>query len=201
MKQKRAFTLAESLICMIIIGIVYVIILQLSRPGDIKKEALLKAGVDTFRQIEYATKRILARDTRNYALTSMRIGTTEFSVASSSSLNNMKKLYKKNLPGSRRAVPSSYSNLQLQDGSNTKAGSLKVSSFSGYFLKNGAYFGLKLNNNCTTTEQYIYHPSRTTSRTQSGSCGTIFYDVNGDKGPNTLGVDQYIISLGKQGLR
>ena len=33
------------------------------------------------------------------------------------------------------------------------------------------------------------------------SCGLIFYDVNGDKMPNRLGIDQYIISIGANGIR
>ena len=48
---------------------------------------------------------------------------------------------------------------------------------------------------------YIYHPVKTAKRTQAKSCGLIFYDVNGVKAPNRLGLDQYIISIGSNGIR
>ena len=201
MNKSFAYTLAESLIVIAIVGIMYVIVLHVLRPNNIKHEALTKAGSNLYIQIDFATKQMLAKNTKNYILTRLKDSSGEFSVESSSSASRLLAIYKKRLSGIRKTPDATYLNLALQDSSNNKVGNLKVSSFQGFTLKNDAYFGIKLNNNCTTTESYIYNPSMPNKRTQAKSCGLIFFDVNGQDLPNNLGVDQYIISIGKNGIR
>lgn len=200
MKQ-TGFTLAEQLIVIVILGILVVAITTTLKPNNISEEALKKAGKSLYIQIEFVTKQILARNTNNYTLTRMVDSTGEFSIDSSSSLARLTGLYKKGLMGLRQAsVSSSYLSRPLTDGTNSPSG-LSPSSFSGFTLKNGAYFGTKLNGNCTTTIDYIYDPSTPDTRSKTNTCGSIFFDVNGDKEPNTLGIDQYIVALGKLGVK
>ena len=124
----------------------------------------------------------------------------EFSIASSSSLDRLIALYKKNLMGIRKAaLDSNYASLDLTDGTNTL--SLKPSNFKGFTLKNGAFFGIKLNNNCATEITYIYDPSTPSTRNKKDTCGIIFFDINSEAKPNQLGYDQYIIAIGKRGIK
>lgn len=200
--MKKAFTLTESLVCMIVIGVVYAIVMQVTKPNTIKQDALKQAGIDMHNKIDYVTRQIIEAHTKNYTLTKLvnSSGTT-YSIATTTAQDTLKGYYQDRLISVRRTAPSSYTGLSLYNTSNAAVNSYKVSTFPGFLLKNSAYFGLKLNGSCSTTEQHIYHPIKTTSRTQTKSCGLIFYDVNGAKMPNRLGLDQYIISIGENGIR
>ena len=156
--KSSAFTLAEQMVVLVVIGFVATALLSAMRPGDIKKDSLIKTGRSTSLQIEFATKNILAKYSRNYTLERMKESTGEFSIASSGSKDRMVALYRKVLAGKRNSTPSStYTGSSLTNGSS--ALSLKVNSFSGFTIKNGTYFGIKLHGNCTTSMNYLYDPS------------------------------------------
>ncbi len=199
--KKHAFTLAEQMIVLILVGIIASAVTVVVRPANISNEALKKAGKSLFVQVEFATKQMVARNARNNTLTRMVDASGEFSIASTSSLDRMLALYKKNLMGLRSAtLETNYAALKLTDGTTTLS-SLSASSFKGFTLKNGAYFGVKLNGNCTTEITYIYDPSTPELRNKKNTCGIIFIDINAENSPNQLGYDQYILALGKRGIK
>ena len=198
----RAFTLIEQLVVIIIIGSFAAILLTATRPGNIKKDAFKKVSKGVAIQIQFATKAILAKNTRNYSLEKMRDSSGEFSIAVSTSASRMIGLYKKHLhPLRNKAVDATYKAKELQKEDGSKISGVKPESFTGYILKNGAYFGIKLHGDCAINETYIYDPARPDMRTVSGTCGIIFIDVNEKEEPNILGIDQFIIPLGKYGVK
>lgn len=198
--KRRAFTLTEQIIVLIVIGIIASAVTTVIKPTEINNEAIKKSGKSLFVQIEFATTQMVARNAKNNTLTRMVDATGEFSISSSSSIDRLISLYKKNLMGLRTVtLDSTYTSLNLTDGTNTL--SLKPSDFKGFTLKNGAYFGVKLNDNCTTEINHIYDPSTPELRTKKNTCGIIFFDVNSETKPNQLGWDQYIIGLGKRGIK
>ena len=153
--KNRAFTLAEQLIVIVILAIIVVIMLNAVKPKNLKTEALQKAAKSVFVQIDFATKNILAKNTNNYTLLRMKDGSGEFSIASSGSLSRLIALYKKVLVGSRKTLNSTYGAKTLTNGSSNLSG-LTAAGFTGFNIKNGSYFGVKLHGNCTTTIDYIY---------------------------------------------
>lgn len=196
----KAFTLTEQIIVLILVGIIASAITTVVKPGEINNEAIKKAGKSVFVQIEFATTQLVSRNAKNNTLTRLVDATGEFSIASSGSIDRLISLYKKNLMGLRNdTLDSTYAALKLTDGTNTLT--LKPSDFKGFTLKNGAYFGIKLNNSCTTEITYIYDPSTPATRSKKNTCGIIFFDVNGETKPNQLGFDQYIVALGKRGIK
>ena len=203
MKQK-AFTLYETLIVFIVIGIISAILLTAMRPGNIRKDALQKAGKDMYIQDEYATMKVVTANTKNGRLNEIINGANVFSIATASNQSTLADtIFKKHIKGLRSSsLPSSYTNTALSDEAGTiPDNSLKVSSFSGFQAKNDSYFGVKLHGNCTTDETYLYHPVVPSKKTQGNSCGQVFLDVNGPDLPNKLGIDQYIVSLTLDGIR
>ena len=197
---KKAFTLVEQIVVLILVGVIASAITTVVKPTEISNEAVKKAGKSLFVQVEFATTQMVAKNTKNNTLTRMIDASGEFSIASSSSIDRLIALYKKNLMGLRNIeLDSTYASLNLTDGPNTL--SLKASDFKGFTLKNGAYFGIKLNDNCSTEITYIYDPSTPDLRSKKNTCGIIFFDVNSETKPNQLGYDQYIIGLGKRGIR
>ena len=71
--KKQAFTLAETLIAIVMLGILGACALSTLRPANIKKDALLKAGSSTLLQISFATKQILAKYSVNYQMTKLKM--------------------------------------------------------------------------------------------------------------------------------
>ena len=197
----RGFTLVEQMIALIIIGILGAVLFNTLRPNDVKTQTLKKVAKSVFVQIEFATKSVLAKNTVNYSFLRLKDTSGEFSIASADSLSRLIELYKKSLIGLRgKTLEATYSSSTLTDGTTSITG-LSPSSFSGFFIKNGTYFGIKLHGNCTTTIDYIYDPSTPDKRTRTNTCGIIFFDLNAQSAPNILGIDQYIVALGKLGVK
>ena len=63
--KKNAFTLMEQMIVFILVGILTAIITSFVRPKEINAQAVKKASINLFRQIEFATVQIVARNTKN----------------------------------------------------------------------------------------------------------------------------------------
>lgn len=201
--KKLAYSLGEALIVMVLVGIVYTVIASLSKPTSIKADALKKAGMNMTTQIDFATRQILAKSSYNYTLLNIRAtdGST-FSIASSGNEAKLANVYKKYLVAKRgKTLSSTYTSMTLKNEAGTSLGITPSSFTGGYFLKNDAYFALKMNGNCTTTISYVYTPFSPTNHSVTNSCAQIFFDVNGQDDPNTVGIDQYILSIGKLGLK
>ena len=200
--MKKAFALAEFSIVIIIIGIIASTAISVLKPREFQSEAAIKTGKTLYLQVELATKQVLMRNSKNYSFTKLIDSAgAVYSIASSGAGAKLIQSYKKHLVGKRTAnTDATYLASTLYNTSG--ATSLKVSDFSNYFtLKNDAFFGIKLNGNCTTSETLIYDPFLPDKRNKENSCGLIFYDVNGKNTPNILGIDQYILSIGKKGIK
>lgn len=201
----KAFTLYETLVTMIIVGVVAAIGINNMRPAEIENKVLIEAGKDMYIQLDYATREIIARDTNNYTLSRIKNGANEYSIEDSSNLSTLVyTTYKKRIKALRDfSLANDYRNaiLESRDDKNATQESLKPSSFTGFMTKNGGYFAVRLHNTCTKNETALFNPIQPDIRTQANSCGQIFFDVNGDKKPNLLGVDQFLVSLTLNGLR
>ncbi|MBQ8848237.1 MAG: type II secretion system protein [Candidatus Gastranaerophilales bacterium] len=202
--MKKAFTLAETLIVMLILGFFAVVLIKTMKFGDITQDALIKGGLDMYNQIEVATKKLLMGNSFNYDMRRLKdTSGAEFAITASGADAKLIAVYKKYMKPSRgKTLSSTYKNATLKNASNASVSGVSVSTFTqGYYLKNGTYFAIKLNGNCTTSETYIYSPQLKDKRDATNSCGLIFYDLNGESYPNILGVDQYILSIGKLGIK
>ena len=201
--KKRAFTLAEQLFVIIIIGVFAAVMINTMKPGNVRKDVFKKTANSAYIQIEVGFRALVAKNTKNYTLTRMVDSSGEFSVASSGSVTRMVNLLKKNIVAQRNStLDSTYSGKELKNEAGTVISSgLKPSSFTGFIAKNGMYVGIKLHNNCTTQIGYIYNPAEIDTRTVANTCGIVFFDLNQKEEPNIIGVDQYILPIGKYGIK
>jgi len=204
--KKTSYTLAEALIIMVVMSLIIASTITILRPKDYVAETLKKSGGSSLVQISFATRQILTKYSTNFRMT--RLFTpdkTIFSINDNKADEKLVLLYKKLLFVSNKTVSSDYTNSFLLNESGAKIGGgsgLKVSDFTqGFITRSGMYIAFRLYNSCSVSETYIYDPSNTGLKTATNSCGLIFYDVNADNGPNTLGIDQYIASLGAQGIK
>lgn len=200
---KKSYTLAEVMIVMFILGIISTFMITSLKKSDYLNKTYKKAGLSTLLQINFATKQLLAKYSYSYQMTGLKTTAgAKFSIVDSGADANLSALYKKILGSRTYSAPSTYTGADLVNEAGSKVSTYKVSTFTqGFQTKHGTYFALKLNGNCTTSESYIYDPSVIDTRTAAKSCGLIFYDVNAHDGPNVVGVDQYIISIGKMGIK
>ena len=191
------------MITIVVVGLIAATTIMTLRKGDYMEKTLKKAGMSMLLQINFATKQLLAKYSYNYQMTGLKTtGGAKFSIVDSGADANLSALYKVMLGSKTYSAPSSYTDSSLVNESSAAVGSYKVSSFTqGFVTKNGTYFALKLNGNCTTSESNIYDPSATEIRTAAKSCGLVFFDVNAHDGPNIVGVDQFIVSIGKMGIK
>ena len=202
--KKKAFTMAETLVAMVMLGIFAACAFTNLRSVDAHGNTLLKMGSTVYLQINVATTQILAKNSINYQMTKLKtLSGAQFSITDSGADANLSALYKKYLLAKRKqTIPDDYKSLVITKTNITSGNNVKISDFTQEFItKSGTYIAFKLNGNCTTSETYIYDPSIPENRTAAKSCGLIFFDVNGKQEPNTLGVDQYIVSIGKNGLK
>lgn len=200
MKQK-AYTLAEQLIVIVIIGFIATIMTSTFKTSNYKIEVLQRAAKAQYVQIDFATKNLLAKHSKNYNFFTLFDESGVFSATDSSSLDRIVQLYRKVLVGKKNSSwDSTYSANELTDGTTSITG-LTPSSYTGFILKNDAYFGVRLNGDCNTQIDYLFSPSTPEKKTKTKTCGTLFFDVNGEDSPNFLGIDQYIIAFGKFGVK
>ena len=206
--MKKAFTLTEVLIVLTVMGVIAAVCLLNLKPNKVKYEALMKGGKTMLYDIDGATRRLLAKNSIGYS-TQRLVDTSgaEFSIGATGSTAKMIELYKQHMkPVRGKTLANTYGankDVLLKDEAGNTYTDIKVSYFpSGYFLKNGGYFALKvLSTACTSSISYTYNPNMPSKRTTANSCGAIFYDVNGEQLPNTLGIDQYIVAVGKMGIK
>ena len=204
----KAYTLGEMLVAMIVASIIVSIVLINLKPSNARNDSLQKNGANMLNQISFATMNLIAKNSKHYSLFSLIDSSNNvFSIVDEGADEKLIDLYKKNLIGIRnKTVSADYLGSEIKNSTDTIEVSsgvkLKISDFPKYFvIRNGTFFAIKLNQNCTTNETYIYNPSFRESNTAKNSCGLIFFDVNSQDSPNVLGIDQYIISIGKNGIK
>ena len=201
----KAYTFAEVLIAMTVISIISVVMCVVFSKNNYKTEACKKAGLNSMFQIEFATKQIISKNSKNYTMTTLKDSDGSiFSINDSGADEKLAKLYKKILYAPRGVtIPSAYTSLDLKNEAGETIGeNLKVSSFTqGFKAQNKFYIAFLLHNDCTTNETYIYNPEVPEKRTATKSCGLIFFDTNVDDEPNIVGIDMYIVPIGKIDIR
>ena len=177
--------------------------------GDYNSEALKKAARSYLLQLDYATKEVLLNySTEGNMLTLKSLEGESFSVNDTGSEEKLIPLYKEFLGSKPYTPPSEYLSARFvnEAGNNVGASEFNLADgFSqGFKARNGAYISFRIyhtSDPCTGNQSVIYDPSSPETHDSPNSCGYLFFDINADAAPNIVGVDQYLISIGKLGLK
>lgn len=202
--NKKAFTIVESMVVILLIGFFALFLIKATKIGEVKDDVLKQGGLNIYGQLDLAIKKLLYSYSYNNDMRQLQtIDGDKFSIVDSNADEKfiaLLKVYVKELRG--KTLSSQYKNAKLIDEADNEISSLSAGSFAkGYFLKNGAYIGIKLNGACDVQETNVFSPQTRAKSSIKNSCGLIFYDVNGPDDPNRLLIDQYILSIGKYGIR
>ena len=190
--KKRAFTMAEAVLVMTILGIIATIMITTLKPAEFKEKGLAVLAKKVMGEIDTATTQILLNNSSDGTMANIYVPETsnlfnlETEDATTAS-TNLGKLYKKYLTATRKACTSDVECGACNDYKNS------------FFLKDGVCIGITTG----APEQNVntWFPGETTYTNEKPTHGLIFFDVNGIDEPNTIGKDRFLMPLGAEGIQ
>ena len=192
--KKNAFTMAEIILVMLIIGIISTIMVTTLKPQSYKDIGLAIQARKVASEIDGATSRILMNDTRsgNFNVLIDIDNSTSFKTTEAGYGKNLAKLYKKYLVATRTQC-------NAWDAQNKIGCPCYYPGFSGasaFYLKDGSCMAVATGR----LEVDTIFPGEDEYITATANNGAIFIDINGADTPNTLGKDQFILPIGEVGI-
>ena len=189
--KKKAFTMAEAVLVMTILGIIATIMITTLKPAEFKEKGLAVLAKKVLGEIDTATTQILLNNTQSGLLSAVYVpnAASTFNTGkgtTASYAHNLGILYKKYLTATRKACTST-----------TDCGSC-ASGTNKFFLKDGACIGISTG---SITNLVTRFPGETADTTVNPSpYGAIYFDINGAEEPNLMGKDQFTMPLGLDGI-
>ena len=188
MKLKKAFTLAEAILTMTILGIIAAVMITTLKPSAYKSQGLTVLKQKIYNELDGVTQTIAVECAKRMSLAEI-YGTaaacTKTQTVHSFNANEVNK-YNNYMRGTINSA--SCADKSSIDGSDatqtyTQAGGMK--------LKNGA---------CVWFRAAV--SGKDTDYNATDVIGKILVDVNGDEGPNAMGDgnDRFVINVGKDGI-
>ena len=187
--KKYAFTLAETLLTMSIIGICAAMLITTIKninPSGQADAIMAKKAVTTFTD---DTRQIMVHYTKNFKMNDIYSDSAKTTACTDATC--LFNLYGKFIQISN-----------VLSAENAGAFGTGVGVYGR--ITDGIVFGLKYNNACNINETIFTAPASeeaqnatASSTTVSGACGIIYYDVNGKKGPNVDGKDRFAVPIFK----
>lgn len=182
MLKSKAFTMAEAVLVMTILGIIATIMIQNLRPAQFKEKGLSVLAKTVYGDLDTALSEILVNNTPYNQLNSLyNVGQSSdtFSMATAGKGGEFIKLLKTYMRTSRTECESWLPADEVMT------------------LKNGACIGVK--SGSVTEETWI--PGET-DKTDSATYtyGMIYLDTNGEEEPNVFGKDRFAIPLDLNGV-
>ncbi len=204
-KTKKAFSLPEVLLTLVILGIIMMIAIP-----QLKIFNPRQRGFDTRakKMEEYFTEaigHILQHDCSLDDLTIINLDSGEkFSIADPHNEAKLAEIFKKYILYLDRQpnVSVEYFTAPIKDYDKTPIGVTLEETYKNFFFaQDGTLIGFRSYGSCEATELNT-NPSLQRGRyTQPNVCASIFFDINGENKPNKLGSDQYVLPLYKRGIK
>ena len=195
---KSAFTMAEAILVMTILGIIATIMITTLKPAEFKEKALKTLYKKVLSEIDAATTQILINNSREGDMNQLFLDSSSGYFSFGSDWNKTQQLFKKYLSTTRQPYDSS---IQMGSFSTSVQGSPTANSQTPPFhLKDGALLFLG------TGEKYQVSPSASGTITVDGCemskslLGIITVDINGEEEPNTPYKDQFNFPISSKGI-
>ena len=185
----KAFTMAEAILVMTVLGIIATIMITTIRPSEFQEKGLKILAQKVLSEIDTATQQVLFNDSADSTFDHLYEDgtTTQFTVSGYSDDNTnselLADLYKKYLITIRRAPTSKMP---------------FITAGVPLVLKNGAEMGIWFKGGSVFPTIF---PGETNSVNVRCDYGFIVFDINGGDGPNVMGKDQFWIPYDKYGIK
>ena len=200
-KLRFGFTMAEAVLVMTILGIIATIMITTLKPAEFKDKGLRVLADKVMGEIDNATTQILLNDSRDGTMWNLIAvdGTYFGHEAGDTTMSNAPRigaLYKKYLATTRKECN--------DDNCPCWKISTNKDRASYFYLKDGACMTLILATAKYSTENDYVFPGEDYDTVKDlkpkNRIGTIYFDINGNGEPNTMGKDQFRIPLGEHGI-
>ena len=186
---KKAFTMAEAIIVMTILGIIATIMITNLKPSEFRDKGLQVMAKKVLMQLDTATQQIMVNNTQNGKLTTVYVPNSTTQVAfGAMDATNMSVLYKKYLVTTRKACDTA------DCGCNSFAGNYK------FHLKDGACVSLRLLATPATMTATRFPGEVNDVNTTAKGLGYFHFDVNGLDEPNVMGKDRFKVPINDDGI-
>lgn len=182
MCYRRAFTMAEAILVMTILGIIATIMITSLKPAQYKDKGFSIMANKVLSEIDTTITQILVNDSKYGKLTNLIDGNVSFSFAESDKSDNLKNLFKKYLTATRKDITGTY---------------CATDTTFSFALKDGACLGVKMGK--VDAAPTIF-PGEDTTTEVVAEYGTIKFDINGIEEPNAAGKDQFLLPIGAEGI-
>ena len=203
-KKLKGFTITEAILVIILIGVIAAITIPQILVNNPTKKGWDTLADKTVGYLMQASTQILINDAPLDDFTRLTLDGSTFSVEDVDATPKMAKIYTKYLASAKSKVDPSheyFSNPLKDYEDNILADSLS-DVYSDFFYSNdGVIMGFRFYAGCTNEEVNANPPTYRRKYSVPNVCGSIFFDINGYKKPNKLGSDQYIIPVGKRGIK
>lgn len=187
MRIKPAFTMAEAILVMTILGIIATIMITTLKPAEYKDKGLAIMAKKVLSEIDTATTQILINNSSYGNTDSLYVpGTsTTFSFATANTDANIGKLYKRYLTATRKECNDA--NCPCNAYTNK------------FYLKDGACMGITAGTPSANINTWF--PGEGNFTGMKPSHGQIFFDTNGEEEPNVMGKDQFLLPISGEGIQ
>ncbi len=185
MKKSKAFTMAEAVLVMTILGIIATVMITTIKPARFKEQGYKVLAKSVYASIDTAVTQILVDKAPFNKLDQIYesgSSSTTFNMSSSSKGTKFVALLKDYMATARGTIPTSCTS---------------VSYDATLLLKNGACMAVKSGSVSAVT--WIPGEGSSTAST-AYPYGMIFLDTNGNDEPNVVGTDQFYIPLDINGI-
>ncbi len=185
MRKSKAFTMAEAVLVMTILGIIATVMIITMKPARFKEQGYKVLAKSVYASIDTAVTQILVDKAPFNKLDKVyKSGSNAatFTMGTASNGTEFVKLLKDYMATARGTIPSSCTG---------------VSYDASLLLKNGACMAVK-SGSIESGDTWI--PGEGGATAATSAYGIIFLDTNGDDEPNVLGTDQFKIPLDINGI-
>ena len=189
---------------LVILGIIASIVMPQILVNDPAKEGQVTLGKKMAEYLTQASTEILLYDASLDDFTRLKDKDGYFSVADANIVSRMSKLYQKYLKDVdiKVEIDKEYFSKTLVDYNGTDTGLQLNNEYSDFIYANdGMILGFKFYGSCDVSEMNSIPPGFRERYEIKEICGSVFYDTNAFKKPNKLGSDQFIIPIGKRGIK
>ena len=185
MRKSKAFTMAEAVLVMTILGIIATVMITTIKPARFKEQGYKVLAKSVYASIDTAVTQILVDKAPFNKLDQVYksgSNTDTFSMETASNGTEFVKLLKEYMATARGTIPATCTGVSYDD---------------ALLLKNGACMAVK-SGSIASGDTWI--PGEGGKTTATSAYGMIFLDTNGADEPNVLGTDQFYIPLDINGI-
>jgi len=203
MRKYKAFTLAEAILTLIIIGIIATLSMVVMKPENMSQKSFDTKGEKAVSTITQALTSIYGKDASFDDFSRIRYKENEYIyLKNPDEGDKFVEILKRYIVVNDKAIDLTdafFSENLLNYKKQTVGLKSEFSNF--FFLQDSVLIGFKFYTDCAESEMYAIAPGSRETFEVKNVCLSMLIDTNGFTRPNKLGSDEFIIPVGLRGIK